>query len=569
MVDVQATMMPQPGAEEAMFKAQKEEFLEGMESENEATRAFTIKQIGDLGYIDAELAAKVADMLGDGSTKVKEAALLTLGKMGEEGAIFANKVADMLNSRDPEVTCAACQSLGLLGPAATFLTDRLVKLFDHQNVVIRAAALKAVGEGMSSMYVHEVIKCLDDASSQVVAGAVSALGNFGTDVSAATEKVAGLLSSQDKDIKIAALDFFAKTGEDGKKLPSGICQCLADEDILVRQAAVAVFEAWAEEAGSLAKDVAAVVTGKYGYGKCAAAVALSYMGEQAAAHAAAVSKLLDDDFEDTASAKLWASCTMAKPKASMRRAKCAAAACLMSMGAAGAKFAGEVAQLLTEAEAEVRESAVQALGEMGAEGAKYEMQALKLLDDKDTLVVAAAALAVGEMGKATGKPGKGAIAAVASKLKSQHPCIRNNAVRALGLMGDGSLQHIAGILKCFGDRTSMVRCTAIEALVELGTKAQVYAADVARMMYDADPKVRATAIYALSNMGERGASFAEEIAENLEDDDPDVRAAASMALGEAGAEALPLMGVLQEMAISDGDDYVREAADKAYDKLNS
>lgn len=352
--------------------------------------------------------------------------------------------------------------------------------------------------------------------------------------------VAKALSSPDSDSKVEALRHLA-TAADAAQYSEHICKCLADDDAIVRGAAVAALSQLGEPAGApLAAEVARLLgAGDCGV-RCAAAEVLGTFGVAAASHSTAVARLLEDDSEDNGATMLSIACIIERPKAALRFPKCAAAEALPKFGAEGRAFAGAVAQLLQDPNAEVRASVAASLGAMGTEGAVHEAALLaRLASEQDPRVVAAIAIAVAEMGQATSGASSAAIAAVLKLLASQHPSIRSSAARALGIVGEKALQHVKHLLKCLEDRCPQVKVAAVGALAGLGPSAQVYAAEVARLATDEwqPVSVRVAALEVLPAMGLRGAAFADEVAVLLHDPSDEVRDAAVLALESFGIEA--------------------------------
>jgi len=351
----------------------------------------------------------------------------------------------------------------------------------------------------------------------------------------AAVEMSRLLVSEDPATKVRALESFV--GAYDASCGDSICQCLADGDMLVREAAARALASAGDLVLPMAEQIAKLlVSGDMG-ARCAAVEVLGALASGAAPYATSIAALLQEDVQDASAAALAAPCVAKKQKDALRIPKCAAAEALPKLGPSGRSFAAAVAKLLVDKLPEVRCAAAASLGAMGAEGAAHEDAVMKALaSERDPRAAAAAVHALAEMGRARGVPSFEAVAAVVKLISSQHPGVRSAAVRALGAAGEQAAPHMAKLFKCLSDRSPQVKIAAVGALAELGPAGQVYAADVARLAHDEWqlPSARAAAIDALALMGDRGAAFEDEVAELLADPSEEVQEAASRFLQSIG-----------------------------------
>jgi len=545
----------------------RDEVVEGLQNPDIAARVRFIDQVSALGE-PAAAALGLAELLvplcrGD-NTEEQAAALVALGKLGREGLKHIGVVTGYLSANDPVVVAAACRSVGYMADAEQH-GSAVAGCLKSKDSDVRASAAVALGLMKAKSYKKDLTDCLKDPAPAVTQAACGALAALGKDAESAAADVAKILSHQDPDSKVAALGYFATVEGAASKLGAEICQCLGDADAGVRAAAVAACSALAGKAVT-AKDVAKLLASGGGGAKCAAAVVLGGMGQKASDQAGAIAKLLDDGFDDKQSAMLSAACIMGKQPASLRIAKCAAAEALSKLGNDGAKSAEKVAKLLADGNGEVREYAAEALGRMGAGGAKYEAQVMALFADRDLRAASGAIRAVGSMGQATGGSSPEAVEGVVKMLKSQHPCIRASAATALGTMGDNVFPCMGKLVKCFGDRCGLVRAAVVGAVAKLGVKGHMYAVNVGNCLGDSDAKVRVAALESLALMGGRGAALLEDIADSLADPEVEVRVAALRTIGAFGKEAVALHEAV-DMMRSDAVESVRSAATAATEKM--
>ena len=138
-------------------------------------------------------ASKLARLLRDRDSKVREEAARALGRMGNEGGArrHAGKVLGLLSDVVPLVRAAAAEAVGRMlrnadEGAGCFGQGAVDGPFGVENVVDRLGAL------------------LEDESAEVQAKAAEALGGLGELGGAQALEVARLLSSESKKVRRAA-----------------------------------------------------------------------------------------------------------------------------------------------------------------------------------------------------------------------------------------------------------------------------------------------------------------------------------------------------------------------------
>jgi HEAT repeat protein len=136
--------------------------------------------------------------------------------------------------------------------------------------------------------------------------------------------------------------------------------------------------------------------------------------------------------------------------------------------------------------------------------------------------------------------GEPAISPLLEALFSEDQTRRLYATYALGQIGDPRAGR--GLLRMFGDESSLIRDTAAEALIALDDERLTQ--PLSRELSNPDPKVRQKVLTVLGSIGD--ASLADTVSSHLSDPDPDVVKSAILALGSLGSarSCRPLAGLL-------------------------
>jgi HEAT repeat protein/nucleoside phosphorylase len=228
------------------------------------------------------------------------------------------------------------------------------------------------------------------------------------------------------------------------------------------------------------------------------------------------------------------------------------------LGEVGAGLTELVEAMQTDAAAEVRGAAANALGKLRHAAAVEAL--IKTLEDGDAVVRGSAANALGAIGdkaavqavihtlasdedhrsrgsaaNALGAIGdKAAVQALIHTLASdEDPKSRGSAANALGAIGDKAA--VQALLEALVDGNAVVRGSAANALGAIGDKAAVPAL-IHTLASDQDPKNRGAAATALGAIGDKAAVQA-LIHTLASDGAPDARGSAATALGAIGDEA--------------------------------
>lgn len=239
----------------------------------------------------------------------------------------------------------------------------------------------------------------------------------------------------------------------------------------------------------------------------------------------------------------------------LRRSECAAAFALSLMGDEGGKHADAIAALLAEdIPADAKASLIRSLACMGSHASGHKGKLLSYLEHPQALFREAACWAFGTLLQEEG------IDLLLALFSDSQATVRQRAAKALGELQEAALyvDHLAVLLD---DPVPAVQAQALQSMEKCGEEAHSYAAIVCRMALEknGNSSVRSSALKTLGSMS-GAAAFASEVASCFEDSDPTIRAAALEAMAQFGEAQEHLMEV--ELLRSDPHQAVRQAADQ-------
>jgi len=396
----------------------------------------------------------VADVLQrirgeDSAERLKAAAIL--GEMGKTAYEHVDEIRELLKDEDPEIRGNAAQALGKIylanGPA---LED-----VDNKRKVV-----------------NEVGTLLSDSDDMVQYRAAEALGDLCDTTGAALEEMLSLLQHEDSDLRQNASwalgQIFQQTKpehtpaacgpeshgpEDAKRrrvvgsnvdaqtVAKKIAKQLDDEDPNVRKFAVEALGHMGDAAGAHATEVAGVLNDETVEVRQNALWSLGQMSKAAPLAKSIAQSLKDED----ADARFYAVEALGKLKLCAEYlddltpllqdqdvdVRKMAAQVLGQAGKPAARCGQALVALLSDAEAAVRENAVEALGRLGV-AADCGAEVVKLLTDDDPDVLIKAAKCIGGMGK-VGEQFSDELAALLSHAEADVRCSALGASTALDL----------------------------------------------------------------------------------------------------------------------------------------
>lgn len=221
---------------------------------------------------------------------------------------------------------------------------------------------------------------------------------------------------------------------------------------------------------------------------------------------------------------------------------------------------------LADPGAKVRRRAAAALANFGAEALPPLTQALT---DADAEVRLAAAKSLGRLGPAA-QPAVPALAR--AMMKDRAGMVRRVAALALGAIRPPTGEAIAALIRGLADPDAAVVDNAAHSLLDLGHAA---VPALSQALKDPDVAVRAGAAITLTagvQFGQFRPVAPETVAalvEALRDSAADIRDEAARSLAEVGPSAKVALGPLREVAQSDPVEYVRRAAQRAVERIES
>lgn len=335
--------------------------------EKPRTRAPALDTIAMMGeQAPAACLSAVVGALADGDIFTRASAVAAYGVLTSAAATSKDavlKVKEGLTSENAGVRAAAACALATMGDAALSSADALEKLLadsaeDASGAAYvvgngarrpppqmrrpKCAAVTALARVGGAKRLAKISEALNDANWEVRLSAAEALGTLGAE---AKSEVNALLGSMEDDaFPVRAMCCFALgQTRDSEAIPR-LVDALEDPAFSVRLYALQ---------------------------------ALAELGEAAEEHSHEIFKLTEDD--------------------NATNVRAAALRTLAKLGSTGQNYAGVVASMLTDADAEVRAAACEALAGMGDAGRAYAEELEELMGDLPA-VRAAAVFALESMG---------------------------------------------------------------------------------------------------------------------------------------------------------------------------
>jgi len=531
--------------------------LKGNDDEAKMNALSRVIDLEDASASQLGLAADVAQLVrSEGDEEVKIMAVEALGAMGELAGDYADYLVPVIQGSDSRFRCVALGSMGLLGPGASMHAPVVAGCLKDNCTAIRAAACCALGNIKAPGYVDAVAACVSDSASDVSHAALVALASLeAAPAKKHADKVAAKLGDQNKEVRMAAVQYFAELSDLVPQNVQQICKLLTDEEIAVRQAVAGVFGKCKDGHAALLAAAGELLGHQDSRFKAAAALAIAGLKEKGLPQAEAVAALLEDLTEDRSQLVNCMAGVEQKAPAGARIPACAAMMALCAMGHEAS--CPRIAKVLqTTDSVEVKTVAAETLGDLSR-----DVEALlPLLDVPQAQLRASAAAAVGNVVSRTGKPTEAVANKVAQLLAEKSPIVRAAAAEALGQMGDEGAAYTETLQQLFNDSSTAVRSAAVIAMGGVGVKGQMFAAEICRQMYEDGPDFKIAAAKALALMGDRGAAFADEVSTLTMDKDGEVRLAALESLSNMGEEA---SGYLKTAAHNLRHDQLKEVRDAA------
>eukprot|EP00404_Azadinium_spinosum_P058286 CAMPEP_0180731932 /NCGR_PEP_ID=MMETSP1038_2-20121128/21403_1 /TAXON_ID=632150 /ORGANISM="Azadinium spinosum, Strain 3D9" /LENGTH=460 /DNA_ID=CAMNT_0022764765 /DNA_START=24 /DNA_END=1407 /DNA_ORIENTATION=- len=397
-----------------------------------------------------------------------------------------------------------------------------------------------------------------------------------------------------------ALAMLGKMGEAATPYIFEICGFLLDPDAETREVAVTTLARLRKYVEVSAVDaVAELIKARIPHFRAVGATTLGLLGaERAGEYAHAIAELLTDPApghcsDDVAVPSLW------KPN-------CAAAFALSVLGERGHAFAASLATHLQSNDFLFRIQVMEALGEMSEKGAIQADALAACLSDPDPVIRLKALEQLGKLGKTRNGLSYDVMEKVAAIIadKMEHRDLRSWAMHSLGACG-GKAAPFTGVLgqllksedlelvidalttvgaigkttvKEFNAVTEVaagllehpraaIRLAAVMSLGDTGADAH---ANLVALRLEDYTDIRCAAAIALSKMGSEGLRHSEAIVDLLEDALPTVRQSACQSLGNFAEAGMPLPKIVVAMlkdAAADEFEWVGQEATTALDRI--
>jgi HEAT repeat protein len=183
------------------------------------------------------------------------------------------------------------------------------------------------------------------------------------------------------------------------------------------------------------------------------------------------------------------------------------------------------------------------------------------LQDEETAVRRAAAQSLADMGLEAAP----AASVLSSAIVDQDREVRRLALHAIGQVGPSAEPYLPVIKKAFGDGEISVRIAAAIAINRLDPNDL----DHQRVLIDAMKSGEGGIIVRVGQMSPNAAWAVPTMIELLNDRRPGIRRITANALEQIGSAGVAAKPSLKRLALSDPDERVREAAERALVGLNS
>jgi HEAT repeat protein len=512
-------------------------------------------------------------LLRDPVDHVREAAADGLGNLREHARVAVPALVDILRDPSVEVRRAASRAIGMIAWCEPALDALLERIEHDSDAGVRALATWAFSLSKQAQVIPTLWHIAgEDASPHVRLEALGALVEKGGPRERCVEAIAEhVLTSDDGEARLSACEVLIGLEPEGlnRAIPALISlfesandqlQATAHEMLVDHLDDARVVEAFVRriDAGDVhamhalaeARTPAALRTlarwldhddpSDRAY---AVRTLTDSSGEAAAPFLvdAFARDLPDDELADLAYT-LWslgpaaADATprlleLATDTAAEVGVRQAAVRALGAVGTSDARVVPALEQLLGDADPELRDLALVAVGELGPLAAACSPTLLRTLSASDEHEVATSADVLGRV------LAPDAVPALAGLLSHPAHDLREVAARALARFGEASRPALDALVVALDDDSSEVRRDAALALAAIGPAAAAAWPGLCRALDDEDPGVRPAARAALAAIAGDAQSAVPRLVVDLDDRDARVRESAALALGQLGARA--------------------------------
>ncbi|MEM5300062.1 HEAT repeat domain-containing protein [Burkholderia sp. JPY481] len=341
------------------------DIAERLKDPDRYVRASAAKAFEKLGAASAGFAAQIAGLLTDPEPDVRVAAATALGAMHEAGAQYAGQVVLLLADTDPQVRSGAANALGAMGEAGTPFRQKIAALLaDPDKHVVASATrmLQAMGR-TADVYAFVAADLRGPAPDRF--RALEVLNSLATVVAGADEPdgaglvpdVTRLLGDPAPRVRALAVGALAGIGRAGEKSAPAVALALKDSDPQVRSSAAQTLALMGDAGAGFTADLVALLRDQQDSVQLAAQEALVVIGRRRADIPDLILPLIKVDKVDDIDYR--------------RRVVEHSLRALSRMEDPAGRVAPEVAKLLVDPDAVVRDEAARQLPFMGTGSARF------------------------------------------------------------------------------------------------------------------------------------------------------------------------------------------------------
>jgi HEAT repeat protein len=188
--------------------------IEKLKSSDAMVRAEAAEDLRCLGRKARDAAAPLTKLLGDPAERVRLAAASALLQIAPKDAKPVDVLSRGLDSRDSSVRCEAAGAAGQAGAAAAPLAEKLAGLLKDKDESVRITALQAISVlgPDAAKAAGAVVPLLEDR--ELMVDAADAMGRIGSAARPALKTLAKMLTSEQADVRWAAVRAMAQIGGD-------------------------------------------------------------------------------------------------------------------------------------------------------------------------------------------------------------------------------------------------------------------------------------------------------------------------------------------------------------------
>lgn len=506
--------------------------------------------------------------LKDADAGVRAEAARTLGRISPSKEKVTPALLTACGDAEPRVRAAAAWSLGELPATAPAARERLQGLLKDSSPLVRGEALYAlVRLAQSDAAVTPLLEtAAADAAPEVKRGLLHALDEVGPAVVWASKPLSAavvqLAQNPDPGIRAAALTRLARVDLRTDESVQALARALEDRDRRVVRAAAAALGWMGPAADAAVPALDKLTHSPDAETRLAATLALGWIDHRSAA---ALQRLI----KEMRAPGFWTAAIDDEVCTSSARWREG----LLVLGWRGleAEPAAPVAAgLLRDRHnpSDVRLLAGMALTAISTETFSVQLspvfQTVRARYHERQLEAATALIWLGD--KAA--PALPELLRVL-QARSCNEDLRVAAAAAVGRLGAATASHVQDLCDVMrAEPSSRVKAAIASILGGLGVGGKTSTPPLIAALKDADPGVREAAALALGKIAMDAPFTIPALGKTLEDAEPRVRLAAVMSLGGYGAAARDTVTTLSNLAATDADQLVRQAAGAALKKIN-